>query len=329
MNYQSHIKSSYLKSLVQADTSCEQKIQSIEKLLGLPVSESVESGVTGNDNELSQNEADAIADNANQDAVLDKRLKAHERILEGLSGKSEKLAKGLLQRIESLENISYDYNNLEISINSEVKKYSSIRSLIHRTVQVASPNLPLHFTEFINALLMSKTLISFFVNSDALNIRQGLIRIHKAKNVALGGNSEVSPSDDTSVVQTNENDVNQEVQRNENESDNEVIKEGETESGGNESEENLNGIRKRKRDEENDDEVRDGKRKKSVTFDVSTDVGVSGKGKRKREEKEDEEVKVGKKKKTEKKVKPVVEGQRRSKRVELKSKLKKDWISNN
>ena len=41
--------------------------------------------------------------------------------------------------------------NLEISINSEVKRYSSIRSLIHRTVQVASPNLPLHFTEFINA----------------------------------------------------------------------------------------------------------------------------------------------------------------------------------
>ena len=328
MNYQSHIKASYLKSLVQADTSCEQKLQSIEKLLGLPVSESVESGVSGNEAELSQNEANAIADNANQDEVLDKRLKAHERILEGLSGKSEKLAKGLLQRIESLENISYDYNNLEISINSEVKKYSSIRSLIHRTVQVASPNLPLHFTEFINALLMSKTLISFFVNSDALNIRQGLLRIHKAKSVALGGDSTVTPSDDTAAVQTNVNDINEEVQRNENESNNEVIK-GETESGENENEENLNGIRKRKRDEEDDDEVRDGKRKKSVTFDVPTDVEVSGKGKRKREEKEDEEVKVGKKKKTEKKVKPVTEGQRRSKRVELKSKLKKDWISNN
>ena len=328
MTYQSHIKASYLKSLVQADTPCEEKIQNIEKLLGLPVSDLGESESGVNGDESSKNEVDVIADNGNQDAILDKRLKAHERILEGLSGKSQKLAKALLQRIESLDNISYDYNNLEISINSEVKKYSSIRSLIHRTVLAASPNLPLHFTEFINALLLSKTSINFLVNSDALNIRQGLLQIHKAKRVALEGASEVKVSDESAGEQTNENDVNEEVERKENENDDEAIKEGEIEGGGKKSEENPSGIRKRKREEENDDEVRDEKRTKTVTFDVPTDAGVNGKGKRKREETEDDEVKVGKKKKTEKKVKPVVEGQRRSKRVELKSKLKKDWISN-
>lgn len=327
MTYQSHIKASYLKSLVQADTPCEQKIQSIERLLGLPISDSTEGGEPSD--ESSKNEADVITDNANQDAVLDKRLKAHERILEGLSGKSEKLAKGLLQRIESVDNISYDYNTLEISINSEVKKYSSIRSLIHRTVQVGSPNLPINFTEFINALLMNKTSIHFVINPDALNIRQALIQIHKAKKVALEGDNQVNVSDENAGVEQTGNDVSAETVGKENESSGDVIKEEEVEGGEKESEENLPGIRKRKRDEEDDDEIRDGKRKKSVTFDETPNVGVSGKGKRKREETEDEELKVGKKKKTEKKAKVPIEGQRRSKRVELKSKLKKDWLSNN
>ena len=329
MTYQSHIKASYLKSLVQADTPCEEKIQNIERLLGLPVSDSVEVGVTGDEN--SKSEADVINNNANQEAVLDKRSKAHEKILEGLSGKSEKLARGLLQRIESMDNLNYDYNNLEISINSEVKRYSSIRSLIHRTVQVASPNLPLHFTEFINALLMNKTAIHFLINSDALNIRQGLIQIHEGKRIALEGDTEVKAYEESAGAETNGNDVNGEVVEKENESSDGVINVGEIEGGGKESEESSTGIRKRKRDEEDEDEdeVRDGKRKKSVTFDESTNVAASGKGKRKREEKEDEESKVGKKKKTETKAKPPSEGERRSKRIELKSKLKKDWLSSN
>ena len=54
MTYQSHIKASYLKSLVQADTPCEEKIQNIERLLGLPVSDSVEVGVTGDENSKSE-----------------------------------------------------------------------------------------------------------------------------------------------------------------------------------------------------------------------------------------------------------------------------------
>ena len=327
MTYQSHIKASYLKSLVQADTPCDEKIQNIERLLGLPVSDSIEVGVSGD--ESSKNEADVINNNANQDAVLDKRLKAHEKILEGLSGKSEKLARGLLQRIESMDNLNYDYNNLEISINSEVKRYSSIRSLIHRTVQVASPNLPLHFTEFINALLMNKTAIQFLINSDALNIRQGLIQIHKGKRIALEGDTEVKAYEESAGAETNGNDVNAEAVEKENESSDGVMKGEEIEGGAKENEESSSGIRKRKRDEEDEDEVRDGKRKKSVTFDESTNVAVSGKGKRKREEKVDEESKVGKKKKTETKAKPPSEGQRRSKRVELKSKLKKEWLSSN
>ena len=318
MTYQSHIKSSYLKSLVQADTSCQQKINNIEKLLGLPLSDSVDS------QETTKNEVDVIGENTNEDVILDKRLKAHERILEGLSGKSEKIAKALLQRIESVDNnLSYDYNNLEISINSEVKRYSSIRSLIHRTVQAASPNLPLHFTEFINALLMSKTPVSLLINSDALNIRQALLQIHKAKKVALEGNIEVNASDENADVQTGGNEV---IAREGEENVDDVGRdEGQT------KEEEIEGeTKKRKRDEENEDEdeVRESKRKKTVTFDDNDDVSAPNKRKRKREEKEDDEIKVNKKKKSEKKPKPVKVGERRSNRLQLKENLKKDWLSN-
>ena len=318
MTYQSHIKSSYLKSLVQADTSCQQKINNIEKLLGLPLSDSVDS------QETTKNEVDVIGENTNEDVILDKRLKAHERILEGLSGKSEKIAKALLQRIESVDNnLSYDYNNLEISINSEVKRYSSIRSLIHRTVQAASPNLPLHFTEFINALLMSKTPVSLLINSDALNIRQALLQIYKAKKVALEGNIEVNASDENADVQTGGNEVT--AREGEENVDDIRRDEGQT------KEEEIEGeTKKRKRDEENEDEdeVRESKRKKTVTFDDNDDVSAPNKRKRKREEKEDDEIKVNKKKKSEKKPKPVKVGERRSNRLQLKENLKKDWLSN-
>ena len=328
MTYQSHIKSSYLKSLVQADTSCQQKINDIEKLLGLPLSDSVDS------QETIKNEVDVIGDNTNEDVILDKRLKAHERILEGLSGKSEKIAKALLQRIESVDNnLSYDYNNLEISINSEVKRYSSIRSLIHRTVQAASPNLPLHFTEFINALLMSKTPVSLLINSDALNIRQALLQIYKAKKVALEGNIEVNASDENADVQTGGNEVTDregeenvdDIRRDEGQT-----KEEEIEGGTKSNEDNTHETKKRKRDEENEDEneVRESKRKKTVTFDDNDDVSAPNKRKRKREEKGDDEIKVNKKKKSEKKPKTVTVGERRSNRLQLKENLKKDWLSN-
>lgn len=330
MNYQSHIKSTYLKSLVQApDTSCQQKLNSIEKLLGLPLSDSVDN------EETPKNEVGVNEENVNNDAILDKRLQAHEKILEGLSGKTEKLAKGLLQRIESVDNLSYDYDSLEISINSEVKRYSSIRSLIHRTVQVASPNLPLHFVQFINALLINKTSINFLLNSDALNIRQSLIEIHKAKRVALGGDSEVNGTDGSPGVQNSANVAEGEVGQ---QNVDDVIKDEEIEGGNKINEESLNETKKRKRDDEDDDEdeVRDGKRKKTVSFDVSDDeskvddVSKAGKRKRKREEKDDDDLSVAKKKKsTKKEKKPVKVGERRSQRLELKSNLKKDWLSDN
>ena len=72
MNYQSHIKSTYLKSLVQApDTSCQQKLNSIEKLLGLPLSDSVDN------EETPKNEVGVNEENVNNDAILDRRLEKH------------------------------------------------------------------------------------------------------------------------------------------------------------------------------------------------------------------------------------------------------------
>ena len=185
MQYTSHVKASHLKSLIQQNTDCESKLRSIEKLLGIPPTTSETTDQGGVSRPVSA-EQDGGGQTENvvrdeQQLELDRRERSQNRIFADLTGKDLRLAKSLLQRIETATGISYDYESLEIIINNERLLHSSIKSLIEKIVNVSSPQLPIGFTRFINALIDSKVPVQYIQNSDALNVRLGLLSIKKAK----------------------------------------------------------------------------------------------------------------------------------------------------
>ena len=313
-SYTSHIKASHLKSLIQGEGNCEQKLEKISDLVGLPFSSNTEN--TDNTEIKS-----VVADDVERER-LEKREECFKRILEGLTGKSEKLARGLLQRIESAENISFDYTTLEISINGVKKSNSSIRSLVHRMITSSSPQLPICLAEFINGLIENRTPLNYYVNSDCLNLRLSLISLKRSKQLSdnpegnggdsVGNESEVPPAE---TVQNEVSNVS-----------NPDASLAPTES---------KPILKRRREEEEEGEEEEGSSgsRKKAKVSEETAPNFDGKVNRKRarevEEEEEVEEKSSKKAKkgAEKKVKFQREGTRKSKRVQLKSDIAKDWVS--
>ena len=172
--YTSHIKASHLKSLIQSEGNCQEKLSKISELVGLPGPVDDKESTINNETGSQVNEVEEA-----ERQKLERREECYKKILEGLSGKNEKLARGLLQRIETCQNFSFDYRISEISINGIRKSNSSIRSLVHRIITVASPQLPICLTEFINGLIDNSVPISYYQNADCLQIRLSLINIKK------------------------------------------------------------------------------------------------------------------------------------------------------
>ena len=316
--YTSHIKASHLKSLIQSEGNCQEKLSKISELVGLPGPVDDKESTINNETGSQVNEVEEA-----ERQKLERREECYKKILEGLSGKNEKLARGLLQRIETCQNLSFDYGTLEISINGIRKSNSSIRSLVHRMITVASPQLPICLTEFINGLIDNSVPISYYQNADCLQIRLSLINIKKngqlsndnavenVNNIEEGGNQintappPVSGEEGVATVRNNEaSETSPPVE--------------------------LKSIRKRSRVEDADDQEleRDRKRVKFEENDAKFD-GKVNKKKRAREideEEEKNEKPENKKKKTAaKKVKAT--GTRRSKRLQLKEEIASDWVS--
>lgn len=317
--YTSHIKASHLKSLIQSEGNCQEKLSKISELVGLPGPVDDTESTINNEIGSQVNEAQEA-----ERLKLERREESYKKILEGLSGKYEKLARGLLQRIESCKNLSFDYATFEISINGIKKSNSSIRSLVHRMVTVSSPELPICLTEFINGLIDNSVPISYFQNADCLQIRLSLINIKKngqlsndnvtenVNNTDEGGNEISAPPPVVSgageVATVGKNEVAETAQSPE-----------------------LKSIRKRSRveDAEDDELERNSKRVRFEKNDATYDGNINKKkrGREVDEEEENTEKKPEKKKKKTVAKKERAIGTRRSSRLQLKDEIASDWVS--
>ena len=201
MQYTSHLKASHLKELVQRDISCEEKLEKLEKILGLKSNDNtnLENNDNTNENVVDDNETNenVVGDNeggddSNRDKEIeneeekiqeDKRSISVKEILKDLKGKELKLASSLITRIEASSIISWDYDSLEISVNDFKINHSNFKILIEKLVKFKSPCLPLGIVDFIWGLNLMRLPVNFFQDSDCLNLRSGLLKIKKSNDV--------------------------------------------------------------------------------------------------------------------------------------------------
>ena len=205
--YSPHLKASQLKTIVQRDVPCLQKLNEIEKILGLPLSESsleasgetdtgVEIGSTGVETQgeegttettlgetsrLPETSTETLTETSTETSTEDKRQKSYEAILKDLSGNEYKLVKSVLQRIEVAPNVGWDYDSLELIVNDEKQLHSNIKLLILKTISVESPTIPVAFMPFVQKLIEIKLPPNFIRSPDAINLKAGLVKLLKTK----------------------------------------------------------------------------------------------------------------------------------------------------
>ena len=205
MNYTSHIKAAHLKDLLLKEHgTCEEKLDEINKLLGLPQL-----------SQTSSEQSESITTNEQSTSEqVDERQKSIDEILKDVKGKDWKLAKGLLRRIEFSDLISWNYETLEIIVEQKTILHSNIKLLIEKVVRLASPCLPVALLPFILALTKKPIPLNFFQDSDSLSIREGLLKITKPLDAIIAEKPEqpVEPSVDQPAEETAEEAVEQPVE---------------------------------------------------------------------------------------------------------------------
>ena len=180
MQYTSHVKSGHLKNLIQQPISCEQKLKALEQLLGLPPGSAVneeEGDENGQQPVVEEGEGTGNEVENERQAALEVRNRSFARITADLSGQEKKIAFALLTRIEAAENIGWDFESDEIILSNERLLHSSMKTIIEKIVVASSPILPIGLIRFIDALIKIKIPLNYIQNSDALNIRLGLLTI--------------------------------------------------------------------------------------------------------------------------------------------------------
>ena len=137
MSYSSHIKHNTLKELVLKDVPCEEKLTEIRKLLGMPQVENEDSSKEP----VQEREGSGVGEVDGQqisrveEVEVDDRKKSIDRILEGFKGKSIKLAQIILREIEKSASLRWNYDNLEIVIDSEPVLHSNIKLLLEKILE--------------------------------------------------------------------------------------------------------------------------------------------------------------------------------------------------
>ena len=161
------------------DVPCEEKLTEIRKLLGMPQVENEDSSKEP----VQEREGSGVGEVDGQqisrveEVEVDDRKKSIDRILEGFKGKSIKLAQIILREIEKSASLRWNYDNLEIVIDSEPVLHSNIKLLLEKILEQESPTFPLGLHRFINALISIKLPQVYFRGSDAKNIREFLLNI--------------------------------------------------------------------------------------------------------------------------------------------------------
>ena len=191
MSYSSHIKANVLKALVQKEgVECEEKLEEIRKLLGLRPLESESSGDQETNDVTNEHDGEEnTAESGNEVSVreapveLSARERSIKRILDEFEGKYKKFANQILLEIEKSSSLSWDYESLELIIDSQKVLHSNIQLLLSKLLEQRSPTLPHGLHKFINALINIKLPKVYFKGSDVKNIRAFLIDINSGNIV--------------------------------------------------------------------------------------------------------------------------------------------------
>ena len=212
-----------MKNLVLKDVPCEEKLAEIRKLLGMP---QIESEDLNSESEVSNSEStkqgegtERAADGQElsrieEESEVDDRKKSIERILEGFKGKTIKLAQIILREIEKSASLRWNYDSLEIVIDSEPVLHSNIKLLLEKILEQRSPTFPLGLHKFINALIGIKLPQVYFRGSDAKNIREFLLNIQGNSVVNEPGESrkrerEGEEEDEAQIIKRIRREVNE------------------------------------------------------------------------------------------------------------------------
>ena len=150
--YTRHIKAPVLKEILLEDKTCEEKLNQLKDLVGIP-----------SELPVPQN--------------TDERALSKEKIIAELSISERKTANDLLDYIEGSEFISWHTQTLELILDGKIIEFSNIQNLIKKVVQTLSPNQPIAFVLFIDALLKLKVPQNLFRDGDAVNTRAQLLTI--------------------------------------------------------------------------------------------------------------------------------------------------------
>ena len=191
MSYSSHIKANVLKALVQKEgVECEEKLEEIRKLLGLRPLESESSGDQETNDVTNEHDGEEnTAESGNEVSVreapveLSARERSIKRILDEFEGKYKKFANQILLEIEKSSSLSWDYESLELIIDSQKVLHSNIQLLLSKLLEQRSPTLPHGLHKFIDALINIKLPKVYFKGSDVKNIRAFLIETNSGNIV--------------------------------------------------------------------------------------------------------------------------------------------------
>ena len=153
--FSSHIKAPVLKQIILEEKPCEEKLNDIKELLGIP-----------SEGTVSEENAEPAAD----DSMI-----AKERVLANLTATEKKLGSQVLEYIQTSNFISWNPQTLQIILDGKEIEYSNIEKLIKKLVQTASPVLPIAFVLFIEALVKLKLPLNLFRDGDAVNTRAQLL----------------------------------------------------------------------------------------------------------------------------------------------------------
>ena len=180
-----------MKALVQKEgVECEEKLEEIRKLLGLRPLESESSGDQETNDVTNEHDGEEnTAESGNEVSVreapveLSARERSIKRILDEFEGKYKKFANQILLEIEKSSSLSWDYESLELIIDSQKVLHSNIQLLLSKLLEQRSPTLPHGLHKFINALINIKLPKVYFKGSDVKNIRAFLIETNSGNIV--------------------------------------------------------------------------------------------------------------------------------------------------
>lgn len=162
------VKGSHLKELLLQDGPCEEKLEKIHALLGIPYERTGADGGT----ETGPFEPEPANAETERDASI-------ARIVDGLQNTELRLANEILTAIEQSSLLSWDNESLEIKIRGEAVAHTNLGELIKKIVRLQTPILPYGLALFIYNLLEIKCPISVYRDGDSINLRKNLILIRK------------------------------------------------------------------------------------------------------------------------------------------------------